>query len=213
MAKLMRGRKNTVRNFVLMLAGGLALGYLAIMVIGNPIVAAQLIPNDTPVVLLGGSVTLGEHSSVASQNWQSVTPQTEYAAPAGSPIATIVVKNNPSDVDGDGSTDRLRIPVPAGASWEIDLATAEVFGIAVKIQPDSTTPTNIDATAITGALCIDSGQKNLSYSHSSCNGPTPVGIDTFTGVTVKINNVSIGTLTCVNADGTLPNKCKIVLKT
>jgi hypothetical protein len=112
MAKLMRGRKKTVRNFVLMLAGGLALGYLAIMVIGNPIVAAQLIPNDTPVVLLGGSVTLGEHSSVASQNWQSVTPQTEYAAPAGSPIATIVVKNNPGDGDGDGSTDRLRIPIP-----------------------------------------------------------------------------------------------------
>jgi hypothetical protein len=216
MAKLMEGRKTTVRNLVLMLAGSLALGYLAITVIGNPIVAAQVgrrIPADTPVVLLGGSVKLEEHSFPV-QNWQpGPLPTRYYYAPAGKSIATIVVKNNPGDGDGAGLTDRLSIPV-RGASWEIDLVTDEAHGIAVKIQPDSTTPTNIDATAVSGALCFDSGNKRLNYSHSVCSadGISSPGTDTFTNVIVKINNVSIATLNCVNYDGTLPNKCKIVLR-
>ena len=215
MAKLLEGRKTTVRNLVLMLAGSLALGYLAIKVMGNSIVAAQVVRplalGDTPVVLIGGSVKLEEHSRTG-QNWLPVTPLTTYGAPAGDPILTIVVKNNPGDGDGDALTDRLRIPVPVGASWEIDLATDEVHGTAVKIQPDSTTPTNIDATAITGALCFDSGNKRLNYSHSVCSGGNSPGTDTFTNIIVKINNVPIGTFNCVNSAGA-PNLCKIVLKT
>jgi hypothetical protein len=124
MAKLMEGRKTTVRNLVLMLAGSLALGYLAITVIGNPIVAAQVgrrIPADTPVVLLGGSVKLEEHSFPV-QNWQpGPLPTRYYYAPAGKSIATI-------------------------------------------------------------ALCFDSGNKRLNYSHSVCSadGISSPGTDTFT---------------------------------
>ena len=130
MAKLMAGRKTTVRNLVLMLAGSLALGYLAITVIGNPIVAAQR-PGDTPVVLIGGSVKLEEHSFPV-QNWQpGPLPTRYYYAPAGKSIATIVVKNNPGDGDDPGLTDRLNIPIPPGASWEIDLFTNEA-GIGEK---------------------------------------------------------------------------------
>jgi hypothetical protein len=197
----------TKRNLVLMLAGSLALGYLAIMVIGNSIVEAQG-RGDTPVVLIGGSVTLGERSSDANQNWQPITAQKAYYAPAGTSIDTIVIKNNPDD----GSTDRLSIPV-AGVPWEIDLFTTEVTGIAVKIQPDSTTPTNIDATAVSGTLCLRN--KDLYYSHAVCpagGGPPPQGADHFANVTIKINNVAIGTLNCVNYAGA-PNKCRIVLKT
>jgi hypothetical protein len=167
---------------------------------------------DTPVVLVGDSVILGEHSSSAGDNWQSVTPTTKYDAPAGT-VVMIVVKNNPGDGDGDTGTDRLRIPIPTapGTTWEIDLYTNEVNGIAVTIKPNST---NIEATAVSGALCFDSGNKNLNYSHTVCSGggTSSPGPDTFNNVVVKINNISIGTLNCVNYAGA-PNLCKIVLKT
>jgi hypothetical protein len=210
MAKLLEGRKARVRNLVFVLAGSLVLGYLAITVIGIPIVSAQR-PGDTPVVLIGGSVTLGARSSVAGQIWHSITTQKAYFAPGGSAIVAIVVKN----ADSNNATDRLNIPIPPGASWEIDLFTKEVSGVAVKIQPDSGTPTNIDATAASGVLCPNSANTDLYYSHTTCpagNAPPPKPADTFDNVVVKINTFTVGTLNCVTLSGAA-NHCRIVLKT
>jgi hypothetical protein len=127
MAKRMDGRKTTMRNLVL--AGGLALGYLAIVVIGNRIVAAQnRRPGDTPVVLIGGSLRFKAGSTIANDAWQQKVLNQDYWYPAYR-LAVIALKQKTASIgddpdvdDVDTTTDTTRIPI-SNSNWRADLFT------------------------------------------------------------------------------------------
>jgi hypothetical protein len=189
----------------------IAVGFGVVVLVGLVYVAQIRNVNaqahgDTPVVLVGGSVTLGEHSSSGSDWSPATTPGTSYTAPAASAISAIVVKATPSDPDADSPNDRLHINVPMGNSWKIDILTSQLGNTkAVTITPSGS---NIVATANTGQFCHVG--RDLRYSHNSnCPNPNQPD-DTFSSVIVTINEIQIGNLNCNT--GTL-GLCKIVLET
>jgi hypothetical protein len=219
MAKLMEERKTTVRNLVLMVAGSLALGYLAITVIGNPIVAAQdRRPGDTPVVLVGGSLRFKAGRAAANDAWQQVVLNQEYYYPATYQVKVIVLKNS-SDGDGDGpdpddkkrKTDRTRVPI-TNPNWRADLYTLAAANTPVAhLVPQANYQIHLVLDDQSGSLCpVGTPIQRVTYSPSKdCNNQSV----SFSKINITVNGVPATppSLPCQDAAGT-NNSCKIVLR-
>jgi hypothetical protein len=192
---------------------------------------------DTPVVLVGGSMTFKAGAYKAGQSWMQ--DDTGYHVSPSYQISTIVLKtsappdNNDSTNSGDANpgTDKLRVDVSASNSWEID-----EFSVAggntnpvVKIFPQQNGPvTEIHLVLLdnTGKLCPVT-RKNVRLRYipniQTCPNP-PLPDDPPTGsppvppvlsqISIKLNGEAnpSGTLSCFDSGGDPAGKCRIALK-
>ncbi len=174
-------------------------------------------PGDTPVVLMGGTVTVKVGSRDNGQKWKQKSGK--YHAKPAFPIAVIVLKNTAPDDsddnhkadDDDPSTDQPqhRIDVSVAGSWKVD-----VFALATGGSPIITITSGSDIQLAlvdpSGALCKDSKRRT---AYSTDRGCTDQGkrAATFAKAVVTVDGTvpPNGTLTCA-ASG--PGKCRIVFR-
>ena len=214
MTKLTGKRKNTIRNFVLMLAGTLTLGYLVAALTGSPIAADRgpFRPGDTPVVLVGGSLRFKAGRAAAGNAWQQVTQYKDYHYPANYKVKFIVVKISP-DPHGDGpdgddtnaATDKLRVDISNASSWQVDayIATSTDPVASLKLAADGM----IHLTG-NGNLCpFGTPIKRIFYS-TDCSSEAVK----FSQINITVNNNPAGTLSCLDGMGDPLGQCKIVLR-
>jgi hypothetical protein len=218
MAKLVEGRKAGVRNLVLMLARSLALGYLPIMVIGNPIAVAQR-PGDTPVVLIGGSLEFKGGRGAHNDAWQQVVLNQEYYYPASYRVGVIALKQKPTSTgngpdrdDADSRTDKTPVPI-SNPNWRADLFTVASPNrpVAHLMADPVTLQIHIILDDTNGKLCtVGNPIERVTYVPSKdCNDK----LFNFSKINITVNGVAAtpGSLPCQAATG--PNyKCKIVLR-
>jgi hypothetical protein len=226
MAKLVEERKTMVRNLVLMLAGSLALGYLSIMVIGSPIVAAQdRRPGDTPVVLVGGSLRFKAGSTTANDAWQQVVQNQDYYYPATYKVRAIVLKKSldagtdgPDSDDTNSHTDKTKVKISKTDSWRVDLFTRASPNTAVAHLEPQANGIHIILDAMSGALCpFGSPIVRVTYSTTR---PCPADPnDPAYGVTFSQIQITVNShpppppppIIC-QADGATVGQCKIVFR-
>jgi hypothetical protein len=188
---------------------------------------------DTPVILIGGSVTFKQKSKGTKLNWDPLTDgRNGYTTNGKGPIATIVIKANYEGTDSeinDGSTDRLRVSVPDGKTWSVDLFTKKPSPNKAKVtisSSDTSKLSTIDMVLLDsklGILCPDATTSvksvaNVYYNDSgSCPNPPVADENTFfTSITVTVDNKVVGTLNCFSVDSTgttVDNKCRVVFRT
>jgi hypothetical protein len=175
---------------------------------------------DTPVVLVGGSLTI--KAGDTSYPWTLVSGMTYQTTP-NYPVKTIVLKTVASGNSDDGS-DKLKIDVSNASSWEIDeyiqgtdsdVKAASITG--VETAPNSASPIYLQPTS--GYLCpVQSAAPitSLKYSLTSgCPDPVPPAPDPikFSKVSITINNQPFptGTLACYDSSDP-KGTCRIVLR-
>jgi hypothetical protein len=174
-------------------------------------------PGDTPVVLMGGTVTVKVGSKDNRQKWKQKSGK--YFATPAFPIAVIVLKNtappdnddNHKADDDDQNTDRQRIDVSGAKSWKVD-----VFAQASDTTPIITITSGSDIQLalvnLSGALCKNTKRRT---AYSTDQGCTTSGKNnaTFAKAVVSVDDTvpSNGTLTCT--DPSLGSgKCRIVFR-
>ncbi len=219
MAKLMEGREARVRNLVLMLARSLALGYLAITVIGSPMAEAQHGPGDTPVVLIGGSLRFKGGMATANDSWQQVVLNKDYYYPASYPVGVIVLKqkakskgDGPDPDDANPGTDRTPVPI-SNPSWRADLFTVASPNtpVAHLMASPGSLQIHIVLDDANGYLCpVGTPIKKVTYNPTKNCTTHAVS---FSKVNITVNGVAAtpGSLTCQDSAGTNYH-CKIVLR-
>jgi hypothetical protein len=142
-------------------------------------------------------------------------------------VVSIVVKKgkNPggdsSDPDDStASSDKIRVTIPDGASWEVDEFIPGAPGKpdvqVASIKPDATTSYQIDLTAVPGQyLCPAGNMKSIAYSSTgSCPAPADGVIFSSISVMVTIGGQTQtwGTLNCLDANGDGLGKCRVVFR-
>jgi len=181
---------------------------------------------DTPVVLLGGSLKLMQASTSATKTWTPLGTGIGYSTAGTGPISTIVIKNNSG---GSDETDRLQVSIPDNTSWSVDLFTQKPFPNKAKvtISPEanmSTIDMVLDNNGQIGILCPDPttspANPTTVYYNDSGKCPSPAASDAqtvFTSMTVTVDSIVVGSLNCFDAVVTpgsvSPNHCKIVFRT
>jgi hypothetical protein len=189
---------------------------------------------DTPVILVGGSMTFKAGAYQTPQSWSTVTAGQEYSVAPSYQISTIVVKAT-APADGDGSnpgdanptTDKLRLDVSTASSWEIDEFTSAYGSNPVtKIFPKQNgaiTEIHLALLDTNGTLCPvnSANMKRISYSPTKqCPAQGSLPDATFSQVSVTLNGdvtaagtpQPSGTLNCVDSAGDPLGKCRIALK-
>jgi hypothetical protein len=195
---------------------------------------------DTPVVLVGGSMTFKADAYQTPQAWLTYTANKEYYVSPNYQISTIVLKavvgpDNDTTGSGDAnsSTDKIRVDVSNADTWEIDEYTVASGNTpVVKIAPKqngSITEIHLYLLDAGGMLCpVNQNNVRIRYSPTtSCPAPPPSAGTTppvapiFSQVSIRLNNdlASDGvtpqptaTLNCIDSTGDPTGKCKIVLK-
>ena len=180
---------------------------------------------DTPVILVGGTMTFKSGAQGTPPPWQTVSGSSpaEYFLDPGYSVAKIVVKKNaPPDDDssqtGDAQpkSDRLSIDVSDAGTWKIDAYTLAADGItSVKVASlapkDNTTEIHLkvlDDTDPNAALCfVPSSTVRIRLGHTGSCPDT----SSFDSVIVTIDKVVTGTLKCTDGSGT-KGTCRIVLR-
>jgi len=183
-------------------------------------------PGDTPVVLVGGTLTVKSGAQATPPSWTQVTPNVEYSVDPGYAVAKIVVKknapadgDNPQPGDAQPASDRLSVDVSDAGTWEIDVYAIAPGGTQAK-EVATLTPkagkTEIDLNVLqssdsTAALCpVPSSTVRIGLGHSGSTGKCP-DASSFDSVILKLDNVVTGTFNCSDANGTKGN-CRIVLR-
>jgi hypothetical protein len=185
-------------------------------------------PGDTPVVLVGGTLTIKSGAQANPPSWSPATQSTKYSLDPGYAIAKIVVKKNaPVEVDdqsqgGDDqpASDRLSVDVSDAGTWEIDAyAIAPTVGAQAKevatLTPKKGT-TEIDLNVLqnadtTAALCYVSGSTlKIGLGHTGQGASCPDN-SSFDSVILKLDGKTTGALNCIDANGTT-GSCRIVLR-
>lgn len=193
--------------------------------------ALHVLAVDTPVVLIGGSLRLKQHSTSGTTTWTPLGDgRNGYSTSGTGPIATIVIKNNSDQNDeGDPSTDRLQVSIPGNTAWKVDLYTDKPAPNTPKvtISPEanlSVIDMVLDNSQI-GILCPDpttsrANPKEVDYNENGkCpSQPGPDLATSFTSMTVTVGNNVVGSLNCFDAVATPgsvtpPNHCKVVFRT
>jgi hypothetical protein len=186
-----------------------------------------LASQDTPVVLLGGSLKLMQASSGTTKTWTPLGTGNGYSTSGTGPISTIVIMNNSNGAGTD--TDRLRVSIPDNTTWSVDLYTQKPFPNKAKvtISSDASNANAIDMVLDNpqvGILCPDPTTSPASpttvYYNDSGKCPNPAAADTqtvFTNMTVTVNSQVVGSLNCFDAVVTpgsvSSNHCKIAFRT
>jgi hypothetical protein len=219
MAKLTKEGTTAMRNFSLMLVGSLALGYVALAIIGNPVVSAR---GDTPVVLAGDTLRFKAGSTDPGDNWTQVTPNQDYFYLATYKVRAVVLKktvdagtDGPDNDDINSHTDKTKTKIPKNASWRVDLFTGDTAVAHLEPQPNGI---HIIRDVRSGALCpFENPIVRVLYSATgSC--PTdpkdPAYVVTFSQIKITINGQpppNPQPVPC-QANGATVGHCKIVLR-
>lgn len=181
-------------------------------------------PVDTPIVLVGGSLTFTTAAS-GYQWWQDgsagfhVSPS--YA------IKSIVVKTNQSgDGDGTAGSDKLRVDVSNAniTSWEVDEFISPPAGSPPNTADTKvasiTWPTDptygayaIHLTGLSGYLCYSAGTPTVIPYGQSSGCSDPPGTIVFSTVSVMVNGQTQPTATLNCLDSSDPKgQCRIVFR-
>jgi hypothetical protein len=174
-------------------------------------------PGDTPVVLIGGTVTAKVGSKNNREKWKQKSGK--FLAKSEFPIALIVLKNtapedsgdNHKDDDDDTNTDRQRIDVSGAKSWQVD-----VFAQASDTTPiiSITSGSDIQLALVnsSGALCKDTRRRTAYSTDKGCTASGKRNA-TFAKAVVTVDGAvpPNGTLTCTDPSQG-PGKCRIVFR-
>jgi hypothetical protein len=200
-------------NFVLVGTGCLVISGLAIGC-NSSVRAPTVLPGsgkgDTPVVLVGGSITFNQNSSIGGI-WTGPTSGV-YQTAGASPVTMIVVKSKADGgSDSNPTTDRLVVAVPANKPWELDLHT-DVFtqtpGVKIyNLDGSSTIKASLYTAANGGSLCLSSDKTALYFGNSTC----PDKGTKFTSMDVIVGGIPVGSLSCYSTDQG-PQTCRVVFR-
>ncbi len=204
----------------------------------GPVHAVAAAGLDTPVVLVGGSMTFKAGAYQNPQAWSTDTANKEYHVSPAYQVSTIVLKaillpDNDTTGSGDANptTDKIRIDVSTASTWEIDEFTlASPSKAVVKIFPKqngSITEIHLLLLDGNGMLCPVNAANMIRIRYSptpSCPAPapspsgTPPTAPVFSQVSVILNN-EVGpdgttpqptaTLNCIDSAGDPVGKCRI----
>ncbi len=200
------------------LAAVLVLLYGIVKVVRHPFVGYG---GDTPVVLIGGSLTIQEGSTDSTQTWG--TYGNGYRASSPHAVTEIALKNDyrpkdhkdsHRDDDDNRSTDMgTPIPVTSTASWKVELFAKESNNNAVLLISSDPPGTDYQLTLLDqgGRLCPDpdapkSERRKVYYLDSKCTVEAH-----FDKAIVTTNVGTSPPLTCVDSNNE-PGYCRIVLR-
>ncbi len=191
--------------------------------------AASAGTGDTPVILVGGSLSFKAGSQKGTLSWTPVPATctsacTEYFLDPGYSVSTIALKDSsvddgtdaPVPADNNPAKDKIRADISNASTWEID--EYATFNSSAEAQVASITPnaTQIHVKVVApAALCLKTPKRLVFSPTGVC--PAPDGV-AFTRVALQIDNgpgttVASGSLSCVDdsADDN-PNKCRIAFR-
>jgi hypothetical protein len=172
---------------------------------------------NTPVVLVGGSLTF----KAADRNyaWQPdpAAPTKQYYVSPNYKVAIIVIKaravsdtgDDPVGDDSDPTTDGPSPADVSGAtSWEVDAFTnTSVTPIASIFSPVS--GSNIDLVLNSGYFCNETSKRLKYGTNQQCSDPREK--IKFSKVQVLVNDQVVRTIKCVD-DNHKKGTCRIVLR-
>ena len=209
-----------------------ALGALMLARSGPPhfIENPALPSGDTPVVLIGGSLTFKAGDS--SYPWAPISGTTTYQATPNYAIKTIVVKQDTgAGGDGGAASDKLRVDVSNATSWEVDeyispaggspagTPDVEVASISgVSSAPNAVSPIYLKPVrgflcpAPTGATTISAIKYGLTSGCPESQAPAP-DLISFSKVSITVNGQPqpTATLACLGTSDP-QGKCRIVFR-
>jgi hypothetical protein len=180
---------------------------------------------DTPVILVGGTMTFKSGAQANPTSWSPSTQSTKYSLDPGYAIAKIVVKKNAPDEDDDNSqagdaqpaSDRLSVDVSDAGTWEIDVYAAPTLGgtvneIATLTPKKGTTEIdlNVVSNADTSAVLCPVSTLKVGLGHTGQGASCPDN-SFFDSVILKLDNKATGTFNCLDANGK-KGSCRIVLR-
>jgi hypothetical protein len=168
---------------------------------------------DTPVVLVGGSLTFNADSSYP---WTLVSGNTYQVAPNYA-IKAIVV-----NTDLAGGTDKLKVDISNASSWEVDeyiAGTPEVEVASITgVASNPSAPSPIYLKLVSGYLCPGPAPITaISYGIASgCPAPPPAPTPDpikFSKVTITVNGQPLPSATLACYDSSDPQgTCRIVFR-
>ena len=174
---------------------------------------------DTPVVIIGGSVTVKHGSKDMVQTWHS-RHSGEYHTASTYPIASIALKKHAlpdhdddhraDDLDPD--TDLERIDIPSAASWKVDIYDQN-SDKASAISIASTTSRGVLLTLENeaGSLHQDS-MRRIAYSIHPTRTEAGLKDATLTKAVVSVDGKIAGTLSSIDLKSNTPGICRIVFR-
>jgi hypothetical protein len=204
-------------------AAGIGAGILGAAIVALQTMRGASGTGDTPVVLIGGSLTF--KAGDANYAWQNDSA-TEYHISPTYPIASIAVKakaiadstDTPVGSDGDPASDVLRLDVN-GASWQIDeYASNPAINNNIPYLAASITSQGnaiyVNLKDQGGFLCdANKNHKRILYGHAQDCSDADKFTFTQAGLTVTSNGQSqaTGFLNCIDQN-TSKGTCRIVFR-
>jgi hypothetical protein len=198
----------------------LVLGGLILARTGQPKAEKPALPSgDTPVVLIGGTLTFNAGDS--TYPWTPVSGPPFQMTPNYA-IKAIVVKQDKNS-SGDGGSDKLRVDVSSAASWEVD-EYISVAGVDVKaasitgVATPPNTPSPIYLNLVTGYLCPGSAPITVITYGNAAGCPAPPAAPApdpikFSKVSITVNGQPLPTATLACYDASDPQgQCRIVFR-
>lgn len=190
-------------------------GSLLFAGIAHVISRANAAFGDTPVILVGGSLTF--KAGANGIPWKSTSATQYYVTPAA-PIATIAIKADYTKADeNDPTTDKMSVGVSSGGSWEVDeFAIDDRDQTSAPIKVASITPqgANITLTLLDagGFLCSD-GNNSLNYDRKPLCPDYKHFKFSQANLTASAADGSqmSGTLICIDANAKA-GKCKVAFR-
>lgn len=209
----------------------LALGILILGTIALLGFAAAT-PGDTPVVLIGGSVTFKAGARYSALTWQQVGNTAEYFVSPNYEVSAIALKNysdddgsdNPTPRDANPAKDKIHVDISNVNTWEMDVyarnnasGTEAQVASLTPVQNSSNTEIHLKLVG-TGYLCPNGTNIRIKYSQTSPTCSDPPTAYTLTRIDLLIDNGSgvttpSGTLRCVDDSATpTVGHCRIVFR-
>jgi hypothetical protein len=186
---------------------------------------------DTPVVLVGGSLTF--KAGDKSYAWVEDTPNAKYHISPAYPIVSVALKTtaggDPSDApvadDSDATTDLIRTQLTASTQWKIDeyviVAPSTTAVVAASLTQQGSSIYLTLPPKATGWLCPNKTLKKIIYSPTqSCPATTPtpdpvsfsnVGLTVTDTVNGVVQTEETGNLNCLDTNS-VSGECRIVFR-
>jgi hypothetical protein len=204
-----------VRSFYL--AAALALLFGAFKIVEHFFFAGH--GGDTPVVLIGGSVTVKQGSKDSKQNWSP--HDNGFQTTSAYPIGSVALKQNSAydpgdghnDDDDDPTTDQQAVPVSSAAGWNVGLYTDEGNkgpNLIITYVPGSDIQLTLGEYG--GNLCPpDKPGRRIKYIKGNCKADSKDQQEYTFAYAIVNSNIGATTLTCADSKGT-KNHCRIVIR-
>jgi hypothetical protein len=214
MTMMPEDKKTVTQKLFFVGISAFVLGALAIA--GVKFFLALADSGDTPVILLGGSLTFKAGDKNTAWDKDSAT---QYHVSPSYAVGAIVVKAKPAPDSGDSSvgddinpkTDRLFVNLANATSWEIDEYTtvSDVDPVAAISATSSSNNINLALKDQKGFFCANKSMKRISYGLTQdCSDSSAIK---FAKIRVTVNDHEIGMLNCIDQDNKL-GVCRIVFR-